>query len=158
MKRHIILRGEEQFQEMFDAYQELGAEDELHEVIIRPALSSLSARQMRLYWLWMGVISGHTGYTKDELHDQYKEKFLVRIFETNDKDYAQMLEAVRQVHRDGKKGTAKHLKVQIIRMTSITDAKTPWMSEYLDEIKLDCITKLQLQLPIPEDIGRYHSK
>ena len=35
-----------------------------------------SENQNRFYWLYIGIISEETGYTKDELHTLFKGKFL----------------------------------------------------------------------------------
>lgn len=155
MKKTIILKSTTQYEEVTKALIDLSKEDDIHEVSIRPFKSVLSSNQRRLYWLWMRCISKHTGYTEEECHLMYKEKYLVPIFEREDKDYALMIEAVRDVHREGKPGRAKHFKQQIIKMTSIMDAKTPWMSEYLDKIREECSLELKLQLPLPEDLNRY---
>lgn len=33
-------------------------------------------QQSRLYWHWMGVLSDQTGYSKDDMHEFFKGKFL----------------------------------------------------------------------------------
>ena len=155
MKKTVILKGPDNFDYAWDLIQEVGSQDEIHEIEIRPYKSKLSSNQRRLYWMWLREISKKTGYTEDELHLRYKKNYLVKIFERDDKEYALMIDHVRDVHRMGKPGMAKHFEAQIIKLTSITDADTAQMSEYLDCINQEAITKLQLQLPIPEDIGRY---
>ncbi len=158
MKKFIVLKTSVQYAEVTKALMGLADESKIHEVTIKPYHPSLSANQQRLYRLWMGVISDHTGYTKVECPEIYKEKFLCHIYMRDDDEYAKMITSINNVHKDGKKGDAHHLKRMIIRMTSTTTATTKQMSEYLDAIKFDCITNLSLQLPIPEDIGRYHPK
>lgn len=154
MKRHITLISQDAWGTLTECLQEIEEDEEVHEVIIQPAKSSLSANQRRLYWLWMSAISKALGYTKDELHLENKKEFLCPIFMRDDKDYAQMCESVRVVHRMGKPGHAKHLESQIVKLTSIMDASTTQMTEYLNDIQ----TKYQEQnihLPIPQDIGRF---
>jgi hypothetical protein len=158
MKIFIVLKGPDQFVLAEELLKELEEEEGLHEVTIKPHHPSLSANQQRLYRLWMKVVSDHTGYTVAECPERYKEKFLCKIYMRDDDEYAKMITSINNIHKDGKKGDAHHLKRMIIRMTSTTTATTKQMSEYLDSIKLDCSTELNLQLPLPEDIGRYHSK
>ena len=45
-----------------------------YEVVIRPKKRSLD--QNALYWKWLEIISNDTGYTKDELHDSFRQHFL----------------------------------------------------------------------------------
>ena len=155
MKRHITLIGPDQYSEVTKALMDLQSQEEVHEVIIQPAQSSLSGRQRRLYWVWMTDYSKATGYSKEEAHLDFKKRFLVKIYERDSKDYAEMIESVRQVHRKGMPGHAKHLQKMIIELTSIMDADTHQMAEYMDDIHQDCNNR-GIQLSMPEDLGRYH--
>ena len=154
MKAFVVLREPSNFSQVLKYLDDLGQEDEVHECTIQPYKSKLSANQRRLYWLWLTHISKVLGYTKDELHQDYKKEFLVPIFIRDDKDYAQMVDSVRAIHKKGMPGHAKHLEKQIVKLTSIMDASTSQMTEYLEDIRLKCVG-IQIQLPIPEDIGRY---
>lgn len=155
MKATVILKDLDNFDYLIDLIDEVRTEDQVHQVDIKPYKPVLSANQRRLYWLWIEHIMNHTGYTKEELHLRYKKDYLVNIFERDDQDYAKMIESVRVVHRKGMRGHAKHLADMIVKMTSIMDATTAQMTEYLNLIQQECIDRLQLQLPIPGDIARF---
>lgn len=46
------------------------------EITIKKLSSTRSSRQNRLWWLYMTILSKEIGYTKDEMHDICKFKFL----------------------------------------------------------------------------------
>lgn len=46
------------------------------EISIQRLKSSRSSQQNRYYWLLVGIMSKELGYTKDEVHDLIKFKFL----------------------------------------------------------------------------------
>lgn len=46
------------------------------EVIIRPLKSKRTQQQNKYYWVIMGLIGDYLGYTKDEVHEFFKEEFL----------------------------------------------------------------------------------
>lgn len=46
------------------------------EIIIHKKKKHRSVQQNRYYWLLMGMVSDHTGYTPDEVHAILKSKFL----------------------------------------------------------------------------------
>lgn len=48
------------------------------EISIQKLKSKRSDRQNRLYWLYVNIISKELGYTKEELHEIIKMKFLKR--------------------------------------------------------------------------------
>ena len=48
------------------------------EITIEKLKSTRSSRQNRLWWLYMTILSKEIGYTKDEMHEICKFKFLKR--------------------------------------------------------------------------------
>ena len=46
------------------------------EIIIREHKRKRSCNQNSLYWKWLSIISSYTGYTKDELHDEFASRFI----------------------------------------------------------------------------------
>lgn len=48
------------------------------ELTIQKLKSTRSSQQNRLWWLYVGILSKELGYTKDELHEILKYKFLKR--------------------------------------------------------------------------------
>ena len=97
-----------------------------HEVVIRPHKETLSSRQRRFYWEWITNIAGEIGYTKEELHHEYKGRFLVPIF-YRDPDYAELVDCLGS----GNSGPM----MQIVKLTSITRANTKQMWEYMTDIE-----------------------
>ena len=122
----------------------------LHEVIIRPHKKDRTVAQNSLMWLWFTHLAGERGETKDDIHLEYKKKYLVNIYERDDPDYAAMIEAVRNVYRKGMKEDAELLHDRIAHLTSTTTATVEQFTEYLDDIDRDAIKK-QISLPRPED-------
>lgn len=45
-------------------------------VEVKPHRRSRSVAQNRLYWMWLHVLSEHTGYDEQELHLYFREQFL----------------------------------------------------------------------------------
>ena len=154
MKKTVVLREKINFTQASKYLDALSSEPEIHELVIRPYKSSLSSNQRRLWWMWMTRKSNHTGYTKEECHLDNKKRFLVPIFERDDKEYSLMIDSVRDIHKKGMHGHAKHLQDQIIKMTSITDASTKQMTECLDDVFKDC-QQCGVVLTVPDDIARY---
>lgn len=52
------------------------------EISVKPYKKSRSNAQNRLYWCWLSVLSQEIGYTKDELHEFFKHKFLGSEYKT----------------------------------------------------------------------------
>lgn len=120
------------------------------DVIIQKHTDNRSAAQQGLQWLWYTFIAGETGETKEEVHERYKERFLVPIYERDDTQYAEMIESVRSVHRGGMKKEAAAMKNEIVKLTSTTKANVQQMGEYLTEIERDNMGN-GIYLPRPED-------
>lgn len=116
------------------------------EVIIREYKKDISAEQRGLYFRWMGIMGNEIGLTKNDMHLQCKEDHLVPIFTRDDQDYAEMVAAVRATGR-------ANMWKKIIKLTSITDANTAQMSEYMNEISREA-AGLDIRLPHPDDRGR----
>ena len=49
-------------------------------VTVKKYDETLSDKQRRIYFTWVGIIGGELGYTKDEQHLILKERFLLNIF------------------------------------------------------------------------------
>lgn len=134
MKHRLVLRTPEIAERAAEIMRGLAGGNELHEVAIRPYHKDRSTAQNSLYWKWLTVLGSELGESKDALHDRYKERFLVHIYERDDAEYAAMLESVRAIYRNGMKQDAVKLGKQIVRLTSTTTATVPQMTEYLTEI------------------------
>lgn len=120
------------------------------EVIIKAWKESRSIRQNALYWQWLTLIGPELGNTKDEMHEEYKGRFLTKIFIRDDDAYAAMWEAVREVWRAGMKDKAELLKKEITKLTSTTQTDTKQMAEYMHEVDMHA-AGLNIHLPRPDD-------
>lgn len=122
----------------------------LHEITIKPHKADRSACQNRLYWLWMTEIDKQTGELKEEVHERYKEKTLVHIYERDNEGFAEMIESVRKVYHLGEKKLAKVMQREILKLTSTRDANVNQFHEYLNDIEIDCAHN-NISLTHPED-------
>ena len=122
-----------------------------HEMILRPYKVDRTEEQRRTYWRWLTLIGNDLGYTKDEMANEYKEKFLLPIYIREDVgNYEASVQAVKAVRGSGMVDQANTLKKQIIEGTTTNDANVKLMAEYLTDIKHHA-TSLDIRLPMPED-------
>ena len=120
------------------------------EVTIKNFKRDRSAEQNSLLWKWQTEIANELGNTKEEIHEIYKEKFLIGIFVRDDEEYASMATAIRAVE-DGHQ--RQSIRRKVIALTSTTDCSVKQMSEYLDNIKLHAATELNFRVSLPEHQG-----
>lgn len=125
----------------------------LHEIIIREHKKDRSAEQNAIYWKWLTVIANELGETKEALHEHYKDRFLVQIYERDNEEYAEMIQSLRDVWKSGMKKEAVDLRKKIVALTSTTTATVKQMTEYLHCIEMRS-AELAIRLPFPEDYQR----
>lgn len=121
-----------------------------HVVEVKLATLSLSAQQRKLYWKWLTIIGAELGDSKEYYHDYYKKKFLINIYKRDSDSFAEMLEAVNQVHLSGARVNAIILKREIVKMVSITDATVNQMVEFMQSIDMDA-SGLGIVIPRPDN-------
>jgi len=127
--------------------------DKPHEVIVRPMANSLSARQRRLYFKWVGIVAHELGYEKEELHEQYKALHLIPIYRAReDGEFEKDLQAANKLYALGETEAFSRMKDHIIRKTSITEATTKEMAQYMDIIYKHAGGELGLKLPTPDEL------
>jgi len=112
-----------------------------HYIRIDEYRENRSLEQNALNWVWCTHIAEEYGETKDAVHFRHKKEILVPIFERDDEEYAEMLEAVRAVYRKGMKTDAKLLERKIVKLTSTTNANVTQMAEFLTEIERTYIAR-----------------
>lgn len=149
MKQTIIIPDKERRTLALRVIENLPFEP-VHEVIVREFKKDRSAEQNSLYWKWLTIIGNELGESKEELHERYKDKFLVSIFERDNPDYAEMIQSLRTVWKQGMHKEALSLRKRIVALTSTTDCNTRQMSEYMTTIEHDAAS-LSIRLPHPED-------
>ena len=152
MKTRIIIKTESDRRRAEAIISALPLEP-VHDLVITEHKKDISSDQRRLYFLWLTVIAEETGSTKDALHEEYKSKYLVPIYERDDPEFAAMLESLRVVYREGLRDEALGLREKIVKLTSITTANVKQMTEYLHDIEM-AANDLNIRLPFPDDL--YH--
>jgi hypothetical protein len=127
--------------------------DGSHEVIIQEYSENRSMKQHRLYWKWVTEIANHMGIGKDEMHFAFKEKYAVPIYIRDDEGFATMVDAVKQVRRQGMNREADKIKHRIVELTSTTDFTVKQMMEMLNSIE-QWAGEIGAEITFPEDL--YH--
>ncbi|MFW1838626.1 recombination protein NinB [Acinetobacter gyllenbergii] len=120
-------------------------------VSISPECKKRSVAQNSLYWKWLSVIERKTGNDKDQMHFEFKKKFLINILKRDDKEYAEMclaLSALKQSESEQFRAIADG----VIRETSTTRMDTKQYTEYLQQIEAYALAKLGISLPVPDDL------
>lgn len=149
MKTTIIISSEELRRRAITIIESLPL-DPISEVVIRGHKKDRSALQNSYYWLILTVIGNALGESKEDIHERYKDKYLVNIFERDDPDYAAMVQSLREVWKQGMKKEAVSLRKSIVSFTSTTTANVAQMNEYLHCIEMSA-AELAIKLPFPED-------
>lgn len=126
--------------------------DVVHEVVIREHKKDRSAEQNALYWQWLTIIGNELGESKEDVHERYKDGFLVHIYERDNPEYAEMVQALREVWKHGMRTEAVSLRKKIVALTSTTTATVKQMGEYMTEIERHAAS-LAIRLPQPEERG-----
>lgn len=119
------------------------------EVMYRPFKVDRSIEQNALYWKWLTEIANHTGSTKDEMAEYYKEKFLIGIFTRDDPEYAEMAAAIKAVSEYSQEDY-RMIRKQVINLTSTTKCSVKQMTEYLNNIKIHATVDVGVNLTMPE--------
>ena len=122
----------------------------VQEVVIRDHKKDRSAEQNSLLWKWYTLIANELGESKEDVHERYKDKFLVNIYERDCPDFAEMIQSLRAVWTSGMKVEAVALRKKIVSLSSTTTATVAQMTEYLQEIERDA-AKMAIMLPHPEE-------
>jgi hypothetical protein len=125
--------------------------DPIHEVSIKEYKKDRSAEQNALLWKWYTIIGNALGESKETIHERMKDKYLVNIYERDNEDYAEMVQALREVWKHGMKNEAVALRKRIVALTSTTTATVHQMSEYMNAIEMDA-AELAIRLPSKDDL------
>ncbi|MDV7621666.1 recombination protein NinB [Acinetobacter baumannii] len=120
-------------------------------VTIKPDERNRSKAQNRLYWKWLHVIHKKTGNDEEQLHFEYKKKFLINILKRDDESYAEMCLAISNL-RQSESEQFRAIADGVIRETSTTRMNTTQFTEYLNLIEAFALKELGIALPIPEDL------
>jgi hypothetical protein len=148
MKQSITIVSEQHRNRAIEIIKALPLEP-AHVVDIRERKKDRSVDQNALYWKWLTIIGNELGESKEDVHERYKDKFLVNIYERDNTDFAEMIHALREVWRQGMKVEAAGLRKHIVSLTSTTTATVKQMTEYLQNIEHDAAS-LAIALPHPD--------
>ena len=135
-----------------DLYEKHGKQS----VVIKNFDESLSEKQRRLWWLWVGTICVDVGDTKDDFHNQAKERIFLPIFLRNPENHQGLCDAVATMKGIRGKATAQEyamIRKYIVDHISHMDATTSEMREALKQLESEAIS-LGIVLPKPEYL--YH--
>lgn len=120
-------------------------------VTIKPETKDRTKAQNRLYWKWLHEIHRKTGNDEDQLHFEFKKKFLIGILKRDDDDYAAMCLAISAL----KKSESEQFEAianGVIRETSTTRMDTKQFTEYLNLIEAFALKEFGMVLPVPDDL------
>lgn len=120
-------------------------------VVIDQKQDDRSAAQNRLYWMWLGQIEKKNGTHKDQLHFEFKKKFLVFIYRRDDQEFAETCKAIAML----KQNECEEYRViaeQVIRLCSTTKLSVKQMTEYLGYVHDFAVVKLGVHLIVPDDL------
>ena len=120
-------------------------------VVIDQKQDDRSTAQNRLYWMWLGQIEKKNGTHKDQLHFEFKKKFLVFIYRRDDQEFAETCNAIAML----KQNECEEYRViaeQVIRLCSTTKLSVKQMTEYLNCVHDFTVTQLNVFLNIPDDL------
>lgn len=123
---HYVIQSKQTKDNCLSAIQSLP--DGKYRVEVKKWKKDRSKAQNRLYWMWMTIISDHTGYIKEELHTTFRDKYLGYEI----------------------KKTVRNKEIKYLRST--TDLDTKEFTDYLNVIELFTNTEIEINLPHPEDI------
>lgn len=110
-----------------------------------------SKAQNKLYWKWLHEIHRKTGNDEDQLHFEFKKKFLIGILKRDDDDYAAMCLAISAL-KQSESEQFRAIADGVIRETSTTRMNTTQFTEYLNLIEAFALKELGIALPIPDDL------
>jgi hypothetical protein len=148
-KRTFIIRSENEISRL-STFLKSQPKEPVLEVIVQDHKKDRTAQQNSLYRLWNSIISDELGWSKEEVEENFKRRFLVPIYERDDIGYAEMIQSVRRVYSQGLKDDANAMFEHIVKLTSTANAKVKQFMEYLKDIERDMADK-GIILPHPED-------
>ncbi len=120
-------------------------------VEVRPESKDRSKAQNRLYWKWVHEIHKKTGNDEDQLHFEFKKKFLIGILKRDDDEYAAMCLAISAL-KQSESEQYKAIADGVIRETSTTRMNTSQFTNYLNLIEAFALKEFGMVLPVPDDL------
>ncbi|MBJ9388268.1 recombination protein NinB [Acinetobacter baumannii] len=119
-------------------------------VIIKPQSTKRSLNQNALYWDWLTEVQNKIGQDKEDLHFEFKKKFLISILRRDDEGYAEMCHAITLL-KQSESEQYEAVANGVIRETSTTRLNTKQFTEYLGLIQAYASKELGVFLRSPDD-------
>jgi len=116
------------------------------EIEVRPVKKARSRNQNSLYWKWLTIIAEETGSAKDELHEHFKERFLIPMLVRDENDSFMKVHQEIWNTRPGFEHEAS--RKWIIQNLTTTTLSVKSMAEYLNEVNQFSLS-LGIVLPLP---------
>lgn len=119
-------------------------------VTIKRQSTKRSLIQNALYWDWLTEVQNKTGQDKEDLHFEFKKKFLISILRRDDEGYAEMCHAITLL-KQSESEQYEAVANGVIRETSTTRLNTKQFTEYLGLIQAYASKELGVFLRSPDD-------
>jgi hypothetical protein len=119
-------------------------------VTIKPQSTKRSINQNSLYWDWLTEVQNKTGQDKEDLHFEFKKKFLISILRRDDEGYSEMCHAITLL-KQSESEQYEAVANGVIRETSTTRLNTKQFTEYLGLIQAYASKELGVFLRSPDD-------
>lgn len=148
-KKVFILRSLDVMMEAYSYITNLPLEP-LMKVTVEEYSTDRTLSQNAVMWMFFTDIAKHNGTDKRYEYNYYKDKFLVPIYERDDKQYAAMIQTLRNLYKDGYQQDACFLKDRIVDLTSTSKANVKQFTEFLKDIEHDAGSK-QIPMRHPDD-------
>ncbi|NUG49670.1 recombination protein NinB [Acinetobacter lactucae] len=120
-------------------------------VTIKPQSTKRSLNQNALYWDWLTEVQNKIGQDKEDLHFEFKKKFLINILKRDDESYAEMCHAITLL-KQSESEQYEAVANGVIRETSTTRLNTKQFKEYLGLIQAYASKELGVFLRSPDDL------
>lgn len=124
----------------------------VHVVTIKEYSPKRSEAQNKIYWLWCRTLGDQIGMTKDEMHIEFKGRYVLPVLLTEgDEETTEMNEAIKVVWQAGLKQQAITAKRNMIRHTvSTTKLTVKQFTVFLNDIE-QYARDGQIALPYPPE-------
>jgi len=115
---------------------------------------SLSAKQRGLYWRWVSTICADTGDTKDDFHEQAKERIFLNIYLADAVNHQELIQLVETMKAVRMKIPSEYplIRKWIVKHVSHLDATVKNMKDVLKQLESEA-NSLGIRLPPPPGPG-----
>lgn len=116
---------------------------------LRPYKRNRSLEQQGLYRKWVRVIANDLGFLENDLHEEFKKRFLMDILERDDEDFKEQIAICRSLYQEGKPREAERLVDLLKARASTTWLNVSQFSEMMDKVEVFA-GENGIKLPMPE--------